>query len=182
MSDGRARGARFVDMTGKRSGRLLVVSEAGRHGRSRQVMWRCRCDCGQETIVQGHRLRTGHTKSCGCIGREIILERNANMAVHRMSKTPEYTTWRAMISRCHCSSSGNYYKYGARGVYVCHRWRFGEGGKTGFECFYEDMGAKPSQRHSIDRYPDPAGNYEPGNCRWATIHQQRYNRRSTGRQ
>jgi hypothetical protein len=76
-----------------------------------------------------------------------------------------------MLTRCHNCSNENYQRYGAHGIQVCDRWR------NSFAAFLEDMGERPSLRHSIDRYPDKDGNYEPGNCRWATRGQQNRNTR-----
>jgi hypothetical protein len=81
-----------------------------------------------------------------------------------------------MIGRCYNPNDNGFANYGARGIEVCDRWRFGEGSKTGFECFLEDMGRRPSLKHSIDRTNND-GNYEPTNCRWASSKQQNRNRR-----
>ena len=86
---------------------------------------------------------------------------------------PEYKAWKRIRHRCHNPKHMAYRYYGARGIAVCERW------KGSFEAFFEDMGPRPSKDHSIDRFPDNDGNYEPGNCRWATRNQQMRNRRNT---
>jgi hypothetical protein len=83
-----------------------------------------------------------------------------------------------MIQRCYNPNNNKYEGYGGRGITVCNRWRFGENGKTPFECFLEDMGERPSPEYSIDR-KNNSGNYEPSNCRWATRKQQQTNKRIT---
>lgn len=85
---------------------------------------------------------------------------------------PEYGVWSAMWTRCTNANSKDYKRYGASGVRVCERWH-------SFEAFLEDMGRRPSPKHSIDRWPNGSGNYEPGNTRWATPEQQRENRKCT---
>lgn len=89
-------------------------------------------------------------------------------------QSPEYRTLRQMLDRCYRESYPKFHRYGGRGIKVCDRWRIGEGEKTGVECFIDDMGRKPSSKHSIDRI-DNDGDYEPGNCRWATSSQQARN-------
>lgn len=87
---------------------------------------------------------------------------------HGMSKTPTYQSWYCMMRRCLCKTASDYPRYGARGITVCKRWRF-------FLAFLADMGPRPLG-HTIDRFPDQNGNYQPGNCRWATPAQQQANR------
>jgi hypothetical protein len=90
-----------------------------------------------------------------------------------------YGAWAGMINRCHNENNSAYGRYGANGTVVCDRWRFGDGARSGFLCFLADMGERPNGM-TLDRYPEPAGNYEPSNCRWATLEQQRANRTPAG--
>lgn len=85
----------------------------------------------------------------------------------------EYRSWHGMKQRCHNSANKGYPNYGGRGITVCPRWL----GDDGFKHFLADVGPKPSSLHSIDRFPDNDGNYEPGNVRWATAAEQNQNRR-----
>lgn len=91
---------------------------------------------------------------------------------------PLYETWRGMIARTTNPKHKDWSSYGGRGIKVCDRWRYGENGKSGYKCFLEDVGSRPSPQHSLDRYPNPDGNYKPGNVRWATSEQQAHNRRA----
>lgn len=159
----------FEDMTGRRFSSLVVVAE---HRESARVKWVCQCDCGGQVIVQSADLKAGHTRSCGCLQREITIGRNKAMASHgECDKTPEYRSWIGMKSRCFNPNNKKFRIYGGAGITVCDKWR------NSFSAFLADMGRRPSLKHSLDRYPDPAGNYEPSNCRWATSLEQRHNRR-----
>ena len=91
------------------------------------------------------------------------------------ARAPEYGTWWGMVQRCTYPRHNRFHIYGGRGIMVCDRWRYGEDGKSGFECFMSDMGSRP-EGCSIDRV-DNNGNYELGNCRWATASTQMKNRR-----
>lgn len=155
-----------IDLTGKRFGKLIVADRSDSTDKG-VARWRCRCDCGSEKIVRGDVLRRGEVRSCGCIVR-----------VHGKTNSPEYRSWRAMLQRCLNENAPNYTLYGGRGIRICDRWQHGEDGMTGFQCFYEEMGTRPAGS-SLDRYPDGNGNYEPGNCRWASAKDQVRHRRST---
>ena len=99
-----------------------------------------------------------------------IAKRGANLQKHGMTGTPEHRAWCGMLTRCLWSVPGDhqYHLYKGAGVSVCERW-------LDFTKFLEDMGTKPSKAHSLDRYPNAGGNYEPGNCRWATSKEQARN-------
>jgi len=154
---------------GQKFGRLTVVKGAG-SDKHQRILYECRCDCGTFTVVLATLLRTGRTQSCGCLRLERSIEAaKLSNRTHGMKQAPEYRTWCHMKERCSNSSCSDYRDYGGRGITVCERW------KNSFENFYADIGPRPSPKHSIDRI-DSNGNYEPGNCRWATPLQQSRNR------
>ena len=141
---------RLIDLTGQRFGHLLVIEYAGRNER-RESLWRCQCDCGNESIVRGDVLRRGTTESCGC-GKGLK---------HGFHKKPWYSSYKAMMERCYLPSSGNYSRYGGKGVTVCEEWH----DINKFAEWVETSGYEPGL--TIDRI-DPLGNYEPSNCQWLT--------------
>lgn len=161
--------ARFCDLKGRKFGRLLVLG-LGEY-RNRVYFWECLCDCGKTTLTRTTSLLRGDSISCGCYAREQTVARSTT---HGMSSTSEYRIWRTMQSRCYNQNVPEYARYGGRGIMVCRRWH----GKTGFINFIADMGLRPSKAHSIDRINND-GNYEPGNCRWATRAEQSANRKMT---
>jgi hypothetical protein len=101
----------------------------------------------------------------------------ARNTTHGQSRTPEYQAWNGIITRTENAARPDFVNYGGRGIRMCDRWRHGEGGKSGFECFLADMGPRPSSGYSIDRI-DVDGHYEPANCRWASKQEQMRNRRN----
>lgn len=155
---------KYANLTGLQFNRLTVVRFHDRTmGESHIIRWWCRCDCGNELPVQVTYLRNGSTKSCGCW-------RTEKNKTHGLTGTSEWTTWVQMIDRCSRENNSRYQDYGGRGISVCERWR------SSFTNFLTDMGKRPSPGHSLDR-EDNDGNYEPGNCRWATASQQALNQR-----
>jgi len=168
------RGHFAPSLIGRSFGRLTVIERApsqSHNGRTR-AQWLCQCVCGQTAVVLGEVLKRGCTRSCGCLRTETTVARSTKHG-YRVHKGPnrlrEYEIWANAKSRCFDPRTKGFQYWGGRGITMCEEW------KNDFAAFFRDMGPCPPGR-TLDR-ADNDGPYAPGNCRWATWHEQRMNQR-----
>lgn len=171
----------FDDLVGQRFGRLQVVrlngiKEVKRSYRiNRYAMWECVCSCGNSCIASTQNLKSGRTKSCGCLYLESIHDGNPK---HNKSKTRLYRLYSGIKNRCYNTNEPSYKNYGGRGIVMCQEWA------DNFMSFYEWAIANgyneslPPSECSIERI-DVNGNYCPENCEWVPVSQQGRNKRNT---
>lgn len=155
----------MIDLTGQKFGKWTVNNYVGRS------MWECVCDCGTVAKVESYSLRSGNSRSCGCLTKEIASKTHKK---HGYTRTRLYRIYYKMKERCYRPSNDNYKYYGGLGVTICKEWL------NDFKTFAEwALNNGYSENLTIDRI-DCGGNYEPSNCRWITIQEQQKNRRKRG--
>lgn len=165
--------AKLKDLTGMTFGHLTVIERDRNHisaGGNKQVVWKCKCDCGNDTEVTSSNLLSGHTTSCGCMGSRRTI--GMRSVTHNKSKDQLYSVWSGIKRRCFNPHEEGYWKYGGRGITVCDEWKYN------FPSFYKWAVNGYAPGLQIERINND-GNYEPSNCRWATPKEQAYNRRNT---
>lgn len=156
---------KYVDVVGMKSERLTVIREIESIGKIRRAL--CACSCGTQKQASLLSLVSGRTKSCGCLQREIRASAGSNLTTHGLSGTRTHRIWKNMKTRCENPNRKAWAWYGAIGIKVCDRW------SKSYTAFLEDMGEAP-EGLTLDRI-DSSANYEPGNCRWSTRHEQSRN-------
>jgi len=160
--------SKLKNLIGMKFGRLTVADRAENDGRN--IRWNCICECGGKAICRTSSLLSGNSKSCNCLSVDNLIKRSTT---HGQSKTKIYTQWSDMKNRCNNPKNSHYKNYGGRGIEVCKEWN------EDYLVFIKWASENGyDKKLEIDRI-NVNGNYEPSNCRWATIKQQSRNKRNT---
>lgn len=165
----------LIDLTNKRFNRLTVLHRSSANSTQNKPMWVCKCDCGNITTVRGTDLKSGNTKSCGCLDRESASKR---FTTHGYSHTRLYKIWCGMKDRCYNPNNKRYSDYGGRGIFICDEWLhdFVAFKDWAYQNGYDDTA--PFGECTIDRANNDDG-YTPYNCVWSNLTQQAHNKRNT---
>ena len=162
-----------AEWLGKRYGRLVVI---GFEHEPRKWKWRCECDCGKITMVSPGDVKSGKTRSCGCLHDECIKERATKFKHNVYENKRLYSIYNGIKKRCYNSHEERYKDYGGRGIVMCEEWL---NPNSGFDAFVEwSLANGYTEEMTIER-KDVDGNYEPSNCEWLTLREQACNKRDT---
>ncbi|GIO26378.1 hypothetical protein [Ornithinibacillus bavariensis] len=166
------------DYTGDKYGRLTLIKEVepyippSRSYKARRYL--CKCDCGNEIEAVLNAIRSGNTRSCGCVSREKTIKRNKESSKYGEYKNhSHFSRWRGMIERCYYPNHRDYHRYGGRGIEVCSEWR--NHPRKFINWIETESNWKDGENLTLDRI-DYYGNYEPSNCIFSDYSKQSLNR------